>query len=598
MTRPLLAITAVAALLVAAPAGATQELDELPGLAPVPEIGIAPMVVAPDGTLVAAYADRAADEPMTARATTGAAADPSAAAEPAEPAASATTPAAAATAGAPAESEDDPAVKREVDAESRELQELKRAEEAAHVGEVAVPAPAAVPEPGTAQEGRIPLLPEIDHDLAKLQAEFDIPIDVNEAVAQWVRFFQGPVIRPHFVKWLSRYHRYGERYRAILKDHGLPEDIVFLAMIESGFANFAYSWARASGPWQFISSTGRAFGLRQDFWVDERRDPDKAAHAAAKYLAELRQQLGDWRLAWAGYNAGAGTVLRARARGANDFWEMAQGRVLRRETKGYVPKLMAAAIVTKHREAFGFTDAEVERLSWIETDEVQLNGSVMLNVVARAANVSEHDLMELNPELRRAVTPPRPFTLKLPKGAAEKFAENWPALERTARANFAGHVVQRGDTLGAIALRFGTQVEGIMQLNGLTSARRLRIGQELLIPVPRGGVRPETVVAKAEPAKPAQAKAAAPAAAAPAPAAPPASAKLAGTPIMEPAGYRPPVAPIAGPRHVVQDGDTLWSISQRIGVDLDTLCRWNGIRNPRHFTLRIGTELLVKPLGG
>jgi membrane-bound lytic murein transglycosylase D len=141
---------------------------------------------------------------------------------------------------------------------------------------------------------------------------------------------------------------------------------------------------------------------------------------------------------------------------------MTRGRVLRRETKGYVPKLMAAAIVTKHREAFGFRDDEVERLARIETDDVQLSGSVMLNVVAKAAGVSERELMDLNPELRRAVTPPRPFTLRLPKGSAERFSASWPALERTARANFAGHVVQRGDTLGAIALRFGTQVDGIM----------------------------------------------------------------------------------------------------------------------------------------
>jgi membrane-bound lytic murein transglycosylase D len=238
---------------------------------------------------------------------------------------------------------------------------------------------------------------------------------------------------------------------------------------------------------------------------------------------------------------------------------------------------MAAAIVTKHREAFGFGD-DVERLSWIETDEVQLNGSVLLDVVAQAAGVAKRDLMELNPELRRAVTPPRPFTLKLPKGSAEAFAQSWPALEGKARANFAGHVVRRGDTLGAIALRFGTQVEGIMQLNGLASARRLRVGQELLIPVPRGGLR-EDAVASARPARPAPAK-------------------LAGAPIMEPAGYRPPPAPISGVRHVVQDGDTLWSISQRLGVDLDTLCRWNNIRNPRRFTLRIGTELVVKAQGG
>lgn len=479
--------------------------------------------------------------------------------------------------------EDDPGVKEEVEAESRELEEIEAAAEAAGVGELA--GPAAV-DGHAGDADRIPLLPELDHGLERLRAEYDIPIDVNEDVARWVRFFQSPRMRPHFVKWLSRYHRYEARYRAILREHGLPEDTVFLAMIESGFANFAYSRARASGPWQFIASTGRMFGLKQDFWVDERRDPEKSAHAAARYLKLLRDQTGDWRLAWAGYNAGVGRIFRAQKKGVNDFWEMTEGRHLRKETKGYVPKLMAAAIVTKHHEAFGFADDEIERLAWIETEEVELRESVLLDVVARAAGVDKRELMELNPQLRRAVTPPRPFTLKLPKGAGATFAENWPALEGKARAHFAGHVVRRGDTLSAIALRFGTQVEGIMQLNGLTSARRLRVGQELLIPVPRG--RRVTEGEPPEPARP-SGIAAGPTAA---------GAKLAGTPIMDPAGWRPAPAPIKGARHVVQDGDTLWSISQRIGVDLDTLCRWNNIRNPRRHTLRIGTELVVGPQGG
>jgi membrane-bound lytic murein transglycosylase D len=557
------------------------EVAEPPGPAPLPEPALAALVGAPDEPSAASHADASAPA-LTTELPAEEEAAPALASAPAPSPEAPTGPAATAAEAAvasppPAEAKDDPVVEREVEAESRELQELRAAEVAVPVHD-ADPAAPATDRPDAE---RIPLLPELDHGLAKLQAEFDIPIDVNEAVAQWVRFFQSPLVRPHFVKWLGRYYRYEAYYRAILKEAGLPEDTVFLAMIESGFANFAYSWARASGPWQFISSTGRLFGLQQDFWVDERRDPGKAARAAARYLGELREQLGDWRLAWAGYNAGAGTVQRAVARASsNDFWELARGRVLRRETKGYVPKLMAAAIVTKHHQAFGFTDAEVERLSWVETDEVQLNGSVLLSFVARAAGVEERDLLELNPGLRRAVTPPRPFTLKLPKGASERFAQEWPALEPKARANFAGHVVQRGDTLGAIASKFGTQVEGIMQLNGLTSARRLRIGQELLIPVPRAGPPPATAVAKAEPPKPATAS------------------KLAGTPIMEPAGHRPPAAPITGPRHVVQDGDTLWSIAQRIGVDLETLCRWNGIRNPRRHTLKIGTELVVKPAGG
>src|SRR5574341_943357 len=553
MTRLTLPAAVLAALVPFVATGAPSLPDDSPGPADIPAIDFANMEAPPTGVPRSCAQDAVAEG------------EPS---------------------GAAAESDDDPAVKAEVEAESRELEDLQEVEAQVGVGGEEPPATSPAQAPASS-EGRIAGLPEIDHDLAKLQAEFDIPIDVNDAVVQWVRFFQNPLMRKHFAKWLSRYGRYEARYRAILKENGLPEDTIFLAMIESGFANFAYSRARASGPWQFIGPTGRTFGLQQDFWVDERRDPEKAANAAARYLKLLREQTGDWRLAWAGYNAGVGRIYRAQAKGVNDFWEMTKGRHLRKETKGYVPKLMAAAIVTKHREAFGFGDDVIERISWIETDEVQLNGSVLLDVVARAAGVDKRDLMELNPELRRAVTPPRPFKLKLPKGSAETFAENWPAMEGRARANFAGHVVRRGDTLGAIALRFGTQVEGIMSLNGLTSTRRLRVGQELLIPVARG--QRAEIAAKPEPARPAAiaSRAAAPAVAP----------KLAGTPIMEPAGYRPPPRPISGTRHVVQDGDTLWSISQRIGVDLDTLCRWNNISNPRRFTLKIGSELVVKAGG-
>ena len=176
-------------------------------------------------------------------------------------------------------------------------------------------------------------------------------------MVSYVRFFQSPQVRPHYVKYLGRGHRYIPRYQQIMREEGVPEDTVFLAMIESGFANYAASRARAVGPWQFIAPTGKLFGLKQDFWVDERRDPEKAARAAARFLKELYQQTGDWRLAWAGYNAGLGTVQRAQARGYPDYWSMASAkgrRALRAETKGYVPKLMAAAIMARHPEAFGF----------------------------------------------------------------------------------------------------------------------------------------------------------------------------------------------------------------------------------------------------
>ncbi|HEY6099492.1 MAG TPA: LysM peptidoglycan-binding domain-containing protein [Anaeromyxobacter sp.] len=475
-----------------------------------------------------------------------------------------------------ADAPDDPAMAEEIDKESAELEDMRKAEEASKVQENSGILPHV---PGN---GRIALIPELDHDLAQLQAEYDIPIEVNEAVVRYIRFFQSRAARPHFVKWLGRSHKYMEKYRAILREEGLPQDTVFLAMIESGFGNFAYSRARASGPWQFIAGTGKMFGLKQDFWVDERRDPEKSARAAARYLRQLHQQTGDWRLAWAGYNAGVGRIIKAKKKGYQDFWDMAASRgrkVLRAETKGYVPKLMAAAIVTKHPQAFGFKADEIEPGEWKAYEEVQVPSATLLSVIAKAADVSEHELIDLNPELRRACTPPRSYQLKIPRGQAETFAQNWSALQGRVRMTFAGHVVHRGDTLGSIAHRHGVPVQGIMEMNGLRSATRLRVGQELVIPKPTGSAvasarTPEQPARRSEPAsRQRQAKVAA----APAPAAAPA------------ARARTNVR--------VQPGDTLWSISRRFGVEMADLCRWNGIENPRRHKLLVGAHLVVYERG-
>jgi peptidoglycan lytic transglycosylase D len=465
---------------------------------------------------------------------------------------------------------DEPAVKEEIDKESAELEDLRRAEEESHVADKSTEA--SVHQPGS---GRIALLPELDHDLEQLQAEYDIPIEVNEAVVGYIRFFQSRVARGHFVKWLGRSHRYLDRYRAILKEEGLPQDTVYLAMIESGFGNFAYSRAKASGPWQFIAGTGKMFGLANDFWVDERRDPEKSARAAAKYLKQLFRQTGDWRLAWAGYNAGVGRIFKAKQKGYDDFWEMAATpgkKVLRAETKGYVPKLMAAAIISKHPEAFGFRADEIEPQRWEEYQEVPVPSATLLTVIAKAAGTSERQLMDLNPELRRTCTPPRSYKLKIPAAQAEEFARNWPALQGKVRMTFAGHVVRRGDTISSIASRYGVPTQGIVEMNGLRSARKLRIGQELIIPKPTGSAQ----VAAARTPEPARRA--------------------------EPARREPAVAAVhaAAVRPDrsrttlrVQAGDTLWSISRRLGVELGELCRWNGIEDPRRHKLLVGAQLVV-----
>jgi membrane-bound lytic murein transglycosylase D len=468
---------------------------------------------------------------------------------------------------------DEPPIAEEIDKDSADIEAVRKAEQQSHVQVGAEPT-----KPETA-EGRIALIPELGMSLAQLQAEYDIPIDVNASVVAYIRFFQSSAARGHFVKWLGRSHRYLVKYRAILKEEGLPEDTVYLAMIESGFGNFAYSRAKASGPWQFIAGTGRLYGLKNDFWVDERRDPERSAHAAARYLKKLYEQTGDWRLAWAGYNAGVGRIFKAREKGYGEFWEMAAvpgKKVLREETKGYVPKLMAAAIISKHPAAFGFADDEIERQSWTEYEEVAVPSATLLTVIAKAAGVTERDIIDLNPELRRACTPPRAYRIKIPKETAETFAEAWPRVQPKIRLTFAGHVVRRGDTLSSIAHRYGVPVQGIVEMNGMKGVHRLRVGQELMIPRPIGSAavavhEPAPEPARAEPAR-----------------AEPARARARTVSV----AMRVPADRTRSTLRVKQ-GDTLWSISQKYGVQLTELCRWNGIKDPRRHKLIAGSQLVV-----
>jgi len=498
-------------------------------------------------------------------------------------------------AAAEADAPDDQEIEAEVEAQSQELEDLRAAEEqarpldSAQAGERASRAATglglesplrqrlaealAVDLGGPAEvAGRIPGLPEIDHDLRRLRAEFDIPLEVNDAVVAYVRFFQHPKVRPHFVRWLARSSRWLPRFKEILHKEGLPEDTAFLAMIESGFASLAQSRARAVGPWQFIAGTGKRMGLTMDFWVDERRDPEKSARAAARYLKELHDQFGDWRLAWAGYNAGGGKIARAQRKGYQDFWAMTRGRrVLKRETAGYVPKLMAAAIVTKHAKAFGFGPDEVEAESWVPYELVPVPRATLLSEVARAAEVPEKILLDLNPELRRTCTPPRPYDLKVPKGQAEVFARNWAGVSGEAgELAFARHRLEKGESVAAVAQAHGVSLAAVQRMNGLKPGRKVHPGTEIVIPLTALARRQ---VAQAEPDPPPRRQRVRPA--------------------------PPPRPPDPDPSSLtrgtvkVASGDSLWAIARRLGVALEELCRWNGIRNPRQHKLFPGDELVV-----
>uniref|UniRef100_UPI001F077DBB LysM peptidoglycan-binding domain-containing protein n=1 Tax=Myxococcus vastator TaxID=2709664 RepID=UPI001F077DBB len=438
----------------------------------------------------------------------------------------------------------------------------------------------------------IPLITDLaTFDVRQIQDRYDIPVEMQPLVAQYVQFFQGPG-RRWFRKWMSRAARYVPVMHPILEQYGLPKDTVYLAMIESGFSAHAYSWAHAAGPWQFISSTGKQYGLKQDFWVDERRDPIKATHAAASYLKDLKRELGHWYLAWAGYNTGSGRVRRMVARhGTTDFWLLSEERGLAKETKHYVPKLIAAALVAKHPAAFGFKENEFDPEPVLDFDEVQLTDAADLDVLARAAGVSVKVVQDLNPELKRWCTPPatakKPYTLRLPKGAGTQFADNYKRISPAERLTFRIHRVKRGDTLSQIAEKYGTASEAILQMNQLKSAHRLRVGGELVIPIPAGKRSGGALATKV------------------------AQARRSGVVVRPedevPAGT--PKGPVAaGPvkketingrtrvTYGVMSGDSLWVIANKFNVSVDSLKQWNNLKR-RNPTLQVGSTLFVWPDG-
>jgi membrane-bound lytic murein transglycosylase D len=250
----------------------------------------------------------------------------------------------------------------------------------------------------------------------------DFPVATNKEVRAYLVYFTTDR-KQTMRNYLSRSTRYLPMIREIFQEHGLPEDLAYLAMIESGFNPYAYSPAHASGMWQFISGTGRRYGLAVDSYVDERRDPVKSTHAAAKYLLDLYKQFGSWYLAAASYNCGEGRVARE-INGSNhkNFWDLSDNRCLPTETKNYVPQMIAATIIAKNPEKFGF--ARVPYLPPLQYDTVKVNEPTSLRAVSVAVNVPPEEVALLNPELRRGTTPPDLYVLKIPKNSKDLFNRN------------------------------------------------------------------------------------------------------------------------------------------------------------------------------
>jgi membrane-bound lytic murein transglycosylase D len=333
---------------------------------------------------------------------------------------------------------------------------------------------------------------------------YDFPVTINRQVQYYLDFFTGKH-RDSFSLWLSRSGRYLPMIQDELRAAGLPEDLVYLAMIESGYNERAYSRARAVGIWQFIKATGRNYGLEINTYVDERRDPIKSTQAAVSYLSDLYDEFGSWYLAVAAYNAGEGKIRRAiKKYKTTDFWEIAQGRYLKLETKRYVPKLIAAIIIAKEPEKYGFDSIEYESPLAYET--VVLPRWTALKAVALACDMEPAELKRYNNQLRKEFTPPdkASYPFKVPVGKKDQVDKNLPRVQAIVSTGFKTHTVKKGETLNGVCRKYGLTKTVVLKSNNLRSSG-LKAGQHLRIPyqttsyemLPEGSIAKEYLAAAA-----------------------------------------------------------------------------------------------------
>ncbi|MFL2998182.1 MAG: transglycosylase SLT domain-containing protein [Candidatus Neomarinimicrobiota bacterium] len=310
-----------------------------------------------------------------------------------------------------------------------------------------------------------------------------MPLVRNKQVDQFINYFQTKG-KKQFEIWLKRYAKYENLILPILAEHEMPEELMYLAMIESGLNPKAYSKANASGMWQFIYSTGKQYGLERDWYMDERRDPVKATHAACKYLKDLYKKFDNWNLALAAYNAGEGRVLRAsKLHQTYDFWQL---HSLPRETRNYIPYFLSAAIIAKSPENYGF---EVQTAEPFTYEIVNLEKSADIAVLARVAGLKASVLREYNPELRQSATPTiENYPLKLPVGKKGPFLSAWNAIPEDERfaPQFIVHRVRYGESLWTISKKYNISIHDLAAVNKIRNKNRVKVGQKLNVPL-KGG---------------------------------------------------------------------------------------------------------------
>ncbi len=325
---------------------------------------------------------------------------------------------------------------------------------------------------------------------AKAEAEVaathsDLPLMMTDPVAGYISYFSSRG-RPTLEHALARSGRYQEMIQRVLKEEGVPQDLIYLAQAESGFHPLALSRAGARGMWQFMASRAKGYGLERDWWVDERQDPEKSTRAAAHHLKDLYNEFGDWYLAMAAYNSGPGTVQNAVKRtGYADYWELYKRNVLPKETRNYVPIILAVTIMAKNPQQYGLDTVVTDKP--VPYDAVKIDYPVDLRLVAECVDASASDLQDLNPSLLRLTTPKdREFELHLPAGTKDRYLTAITAIPPDMRVWWRYHKVAPGDTLASVASAFHTSRQAIVQANNLDGDNDLKAESELIIPVAPG----------------------------------------------------------------------------------------------------------------
>lgn len=408
----------------------------------------------------------------------------------------------------------------------------------------------------------------VEEDLAR--NEHDIPIPQNSRVLSSVELLQGR-LREYVQESLTRGAKYLPMIQNVFRAEGLPLDLAFIPVIESGFKTNALSKSKAKGPWQFMVPTAKDHGLKTNWYIDERSDFEKSTVAAAKHLKMLAKMFNDdWHLVLAAYNGGQGRVQRAMKRArTDDFWKLTEtSKYLPRETREYVPLILSAMIIGRNPAQYGFELAKADSVTY---DTVVINRPIDLRRVAEWTGTSVDEIQSLNPELRRWTTPLRDsdYELRVPNGTAQTFRDRLSAAAGEELASLKWHTVRRGETITSIArkVRGGVTATEIAEANSLSVRSRLRAGQELLIPRP-----PATLMATRTER--------------------PAPAEVASRPVSGTATVPDAVRSSANTTtyYRVKRGDTLFGIARLFNTTVDKIKTWNRLRGN---TISAGTRLLI-----